>query len=88
MTKHQPIYETWGTATGRGGIQRTLDPASAEDRAFLDAVTIIDEDGTERHPSIEEANAMGMRRVVASRNILTGELKVREELPVFVVRAR
>lgn len=90
MTK-TPRYETWGTPSGRCGIQRTLLSDNEQDQAFLDAVKIVDEHGNERTPTTEEANAMGMRRIVASRNIVTGELKMREDIaegtPIFLVRA-
>lgn len=72
-------YEAWQTFGGRSGIQRTLDPKNDSDCAFLeDGIRIVDDDGNEHPISFEEAERMGIRRVVASRDLLTGELKWRE----------
>lgn len=88
----RPIYESWGTAGGREGVQRTLTDENAQDRAFLDeGIRIVDDTGKARKLTPDEANAMGVRRVVAAKDIHTGEMKWREDKPektaFFVVRA-
>lgn len=72
-------YEPWGHPEGRSGIQRTLDSTNQEDLDFLTyGIAIVDEHGVRRQLTLEEAERMGIRRVVASRDIHTGELKWRE----------
>ena len=72
-------YEEWGSPSGRGGIQRTLDRENAEDNDFLsDGIRIVDDKGNSRPLTFAEAELMGIRRVVASRDIRTGKLKWRE----------
>ena len=83
-------YERWGTPSGREGIQRTLDPANEDDLAFVDGVRIFEEDGTERKLTVAEANAMGVRRCVAAKDIHTGKMRWREEqqnTPIYNVKA-
>ncbi len=63
-------YEQWSTSAGRSGIQRTLDSANAQDQAFLDeGIQILDENGNVRSPTFEEAEQIGVRRIVAARDI-------------------
>lgn len=86
----KPIYETWGRPDvpgARAGIQRTLVDESASDQAFLsEGICIVGDDGVERKMTTEEANRMGIRRIVAARDIRTGELRTSED-DFFVVKA-
>lgn len=69
-------YEAWGTTTGRSGIQRTLDANDQADIDFLtDGICMVDEHGNQRPLTLKEAELMGVRRVVAARDIFTGELR-------------
>lgn len=64
-------YEEWRGQMGRGGLQRTLDRRDAVDAAFLsDSVSIVDEHGNERPMTFEEADQMGVRRIVSARKIM------------------
>lgn len=84
-----PIYEHWGTPTGREGIQRTLVEDDAQDMAFLaEGITVSDERGEHRRLTLEEANAMGIRRNVAAKDIRTGEMKPDRAggSPIFVIK--
>jgi hypothetical protein len=64
-------YEEWRGQMGRGGLQRTLDRNDAVDAAFLaDGVSIVDDDGNERPMTFEEAEQMGVRRIVSARKIM------------------
>lgn len=87
----EPVFESWGSPEGRCGIQRTL-VDDAADQQFLDeGIRMVDEHGREHKLTTEEANAMGVRRVVAAKDIRTGEMKFRDDArtstPFFVVRA-
>jgi hypothetical protein len=74
-----PTYEHWGRADGREGIQRTLMATNEADAEFLrDGVRIVDEDGNERSLTVAEANERGFRRIVAAKDIITGEMRWRE----------
>ena len=72
----KPIYERWGSADGREGIQRTLLDQDQADQEFLThGIRIVDEHGNARRLTTEEANALGVRRCVAAKNLMTGELE-------------
>lgn len=60
----------------------------AADAEFLaSAIQISDEMGVMRRPTLEEANAMGIRRNVAAKDIHTGEMKADPgRTPIFVVK--
>lgn len=84
-------YERWGVPGGREGVQRTLDASNAADMDFLeDGIRIVDEHGNTRKLTPVEAEKMGIRRVVAAKDIRTGEMKWKEEpksTPMMVVPA-
>lgn len=70
-TPSTPRYEEWRGQMGRSGLQRTLDRHDAVDVAFLsDGVSIVDENGNERPMTFEEAEQMGVRRIVSARKIM------------------
>lgn len=72
-------YESWGSRDGRGGVQRTLDVNDQDDMNFLtDGIQIVDANGKARNLTLKEAEEMGIRRVVAARDIHTGVMKWRE----------
>lgn len=84
-------HERWGTSGGREGIQRTLDTNDAADMDFLeDGIRTVDEHGNTRKLTLAEAESMGIRRVVAAKNIHTGEMKWKaapKSTPIMVVPA-
>ena len=87
-----PKFEHWGTPSGREGIQRTLVASDEADMGFLDdGIRIVGDDGVHRKLTVEEAESMGIRRVVAAKNVRTGEMKGLDKLwnekqtPIMVV---
>lgn len=83
-------YERWGVPGGREGVQRTLDASNAADMDFLeDGIRIVDEHGVSLKLTLDQAERMGIR-IVAAKDIHTGEMKWKEEsssTPVIVVPA-
>lgn len=84
-----PKYERWGTSSGREGIQRTLVSSDVADTEFLkDGILIFDAGSSVgRSPTVEEAEQMGIRRIVAAKDIHTGEMKHSERTPMMVIPA-